>query len=159
MVAGWRGRCVSPLTASHLHCTAGFLRSCIAIRKDAGLYCGSRLRSGELFDYLGLPHNLKDLKDIAPWRVTVVLDSFPISDVLDEDNYQPLPPVSHPDLKTLNPNAKILGLPPSTPNPKPYTLDPKPEIRNPKSETRNPRPETQNPKPETQNPKPRTPKL
>ena len=28
----------------------------------ARLYCGSRLRKGEVFAYVGLPHNLKDLK-------------------------------------------------------------------------------------------------
>ena len=33
--------------------------------KDAGLYCGSRLRSGEVFAYGGLPQNLKDLKAVA----------------------------------------------------------------------------------------------
>ena len=33
------------------------------IRKDAGLYCGPRLRKGEVFAYVGLPQNLKDLKD------------------------------------------------------------------------------------------------
>ena len=32
-------------------------------RKDAGLCCGSRLRKGEVFAYVGLPQNLKDLKD------------------------------------------------------------------------------------------------
>ena len=32
-----------------------------AIRKDAGLYCGPRLRKGEVFAYVGLPQNLKDL--------------------------------------------------------------------------------------------------
>ena len=37
-----------------------------AIRKDAGLYCGSRLQSGEVFAYVGLSQNLKDLKD--HWR-------------------------------------------------------------------------------------------
>ena len=36
-----------------------------AIRKDAGLYCGSRLRSGEVFAYVGRNQNLKDLKDPA----------------------------------------------------------------------------------------------
>ena len=41
------------LTASHLHCTAGSPRSFTAIRKDAGLCCGSRLRSGEVFAYVG----------------------------------------------------------------------------------------------------------
>ena len=40
-------------------------RSFTAIRKDAGLCCGSRLRSGEVFAYVGLPQNLKDLKDRA----------------------------------------------------------------------------------------------
>ena len=43
--------------------TAGSSRSFTAIRKDAGLCCGSRLRKGEVFAYLGLPQNLKDLKD------------------------------------------------------------------------------------------------
>ena len=33
------------------------------MRKDAGLCCGSRLRKGEVFAYVGLPQNLKDLKD------------------------------------------------------------------------------------------------
>ena len=32
--------------------------------KDAGLYCGPRLRKGEVFAYVGLPQNLKDLKDL-----------------------------------------------------------------------------------------------
>ena len=31
-------------------------------RKDAGLYCGSRLRKGEVLVYVGLFQNLKDLK-------------------------------------------------------------------------------------------------
>ena len=31
--------------------------------KDAGLYCGPRLRKGEVFAYVGLPQNLKDLKE------------------------------------------------------------------------------------------------
>ena len=35
----------------------------LAIRKAAGLYCGPRLRKGEVFAYVGLPQNLKDLKD------------------------------------------------------------------------------------------------
>ena len=38
---------LEPLTASHLHCTAGSSRSFTAIRKDAGLCCGSRLREGQ----------------------------------------------------------------------------------------------------------------
>ena len=29
---------------------------------DAGLYCGPRLRKGEVFAYVGLPQNLKDLQ-------------------------------------------------------------------------------------------------
>ena len=33
-----------------------------AIRKDAGLCCGSRLRKGEVLAYAGLSRNLKDLK-------------------------------------------------------------------------------------------------
>jgi hypothetical protein len=40
-------------------------RSFTAIRKDAGLYCGSRLRSGEVFAYVGRNQNLKDLKPSA----------------------------------------------------------------------------------------------
>ena len=32
-------------------------------RKDAGLCCGSRLRKGEVFAYVGRIHNLKDRKD------------------------------------------------------------------------------------------------
>ena len=39
------------------------LRSFTAIRKDAGLFCGPRLRKGEVFAYVGLPQNLKDLKE------------------------------------------------------------------------------------------------
>ena len=38
---------------SHLHCTAGSSRSFTAIRKDAGLCCGSRLRKGEVLPMLG----------------------------------------------------------------------------------------------------------
>ena len=44
--------------------TAGSSRSFTVIRKDAGLYCGPRLRKGEVFAYVGLPQNLKDLKDL-----------------------------------------------------------------------------------------------
>ena len=50
-----------PFTASRLHCTAGSSRSFTAIRKNAGLCCGSRLRRGEVFAYVGRNHNLKDL--------------------------------------------------------------------------------------------------
>ena len=53
---------IQPLTASHLHCTAGSSSSFTAIRKNAGLFCGSRLRSVEVFAYVGLPQNLKDQK-------------------------------------------------------------------------------------------------
>ena len=53
------------LAASHLHCTAGSSRSFTAIQKDAGLYCGPRLRKGEVFAYGGLSQNLKDLKDFV----------------------------------------------------------------------------------------------
>ena len=37
--------------------------SLTAIRKDAVLCCGSRLRSGEVFAYVGSIQNPKDLKD------------------------------------------------------------------------------------------------
>ena len=37
-------------------------RSFTALRKDAGLCCGSRLRKGAVFAYVGRIHNLKDLK-------------------------------------------------------------------------------------------------
>ena len=40
------------------------VKSFAAIRKDAGLYCGSRLRSGEVLAYVGLSQNLKDLKAV-----------------------------------------------------------------------------------------------
>ena len=43
---------------------AGSSRSFTVIRKDAGLYCGPRLRKGEVFAYVGHPQNLKDLKDL-----------------------------------------------------------------------------------------------
>ena len=51
--------------------TAGSSRSFTAIRKDAGLCCGSRLRKGEVFAYVGLPQNLKDLKKsrVDFWKV------------------------------------------------------------------------------------------
>jgi len=38
------------------------LKEFTAIQKDAGLYCGSRLRSGEVFAYVGSIQNLKELK-------------------------------------------------------------------------------------------------
>ena len=36
-------------------------KSILAIRKDTGFCCGSRLRKGEVFAYVGPPQNLKDL--------------------------------------------------------------------------------------------------
>ena len=39
-----------------------------ALRKDAGLCCGPRLRKGEVFAYVGLPQNLKDLNLKDPTR-------------------------------------------------------------------------------------------
>ena len=42
-------------------------------RKDARLYCGSRLRSGEVFAYVGSIQNLKDLKDRKSLRSGVRL--------------------------------------------------------------------------------------
>jgi hypothetical protein len=62
--ASWRITLL-PLTAIHLHCIAGSSRSFTAIRKDAGLYCGPRLRKGQVFAYVGLPQNLKDLNVAA----------------------------------------------------------------------------------------------
>ena len=47
------------------HCTAGSWRSFTALRKDAGLCCGSRLRKGEVFAYVGSIQNLKDLKGLV----------------------------------------------------------------------------------------------
>ena len=48
-----------------LHCTAGSSRSFTAIRKDAWLYSGSRLRKGEVFAYVGRNQNLKDQRTCA----------------------------------------------------------------------------------------------
>jgi len=45
---------------SHLHWRAG--SSFTAIRKGAGLVCGSFLREGGVLAYVGLFQNLKDLK-------------------------------------------------------------------------------------------------
>ena len=56
------------LTANHLHSAAGSSRSFTATRKDAGLCCGSRVRSGEVFAYVRLPHNLKDAGSKEVWR-------------------------------------------------------------------------------------------
>ena len=40
------------------------MRSFTAIRKDAGFFSGSFLWKGEVFAYIGLSQNLKDLKDL-----------------------------------------------------------------------------------------------
>jgi len=39
--------------------------------KDAGLFCGSFLRKGEVFAHVGLIQNLKILKDLARQRCRV----------------------------------------------------------------------------------------
>ena len=51
---------------SHLHWRARFWRSFPAIRKEAGLFCGSFLRKGEVFAYVGRMQKSKDLK--RKWR-------------------------------------------------------------------------------------------
>ena len=48
---------------------SGSSRSFTAIRKDAGLSCGSRLRKGEVFAYAGRNQNLKDLKSTRHRRL------------------------------------------------------------------------------------------
>jgi len=53
---------VSLFLADILSPTQSFLT---AIRKDAGLCCGSRLRSGDVFAYVGLPQNLKDPREVC----------------------------------------------------------------------------------------------
>ena len=58
-----------PVAARHM-------RSFTAIRQDAGLCCGSRLRKGGVFAYVESIQNLKDLKQVpastwaACWRRT-----------------------------------------------------------------------------------------
>ena len=47
------------------------MRSFAAIRKEAGLFCGSFLRKGEVFAYVGRNQNLKDLKNLEIKRETV----------------------------------------------------------------------------------------
>ena len=42
------------------------MRSFAALRKEAGLFCGSLLRKGEVFAYVGRNQNLKDLKANSP---------------------------------------------------------------------------------------------
>ena len=51
-----------PFAASRLHWRAGPLRSFTAIRKEAGLFCGSVLRKGLVFACVGLIQTPKDLK-------------------------------------------------------------------------------------------------
>ena len=51
----------------------GSSRSFTALRKDAGLCCGSRLRKVEVFAYVGLPQNLKDLKNSEPYAFSSAL--------------------------------------------------------------------------------------
>ena len=54
---------LQPFAASRLHWRAGPLRSSTAIRKTAGLFCGSFLRKGKVFTlYTGRIQNLKGLK-------------------------------------------------------------------------------------------------
>jgi len=57
------GECIHSLAASLLHCKAGSSRSFAAIRKEAGLFCGSFLRNGEAFAYVGRIQHLKDPTD------------------------------------------------------------------------------------------------
>ena len=50
------------LAASLLDWRAGSLRSFTTIRKEAGLFCGSFLRKGEVSAYVVLSQNFKELK-------------------------------------------------------------------------------------------------
>ena len=45
-----------------MHWRAGSKRSFTAIRKEAGLFCGSFLRKGEVFVFVGRNQNLQDLR-------------------------------------------------------------------------------------------------
>ena len=49
------------------------MSSFAALRKEAGLFCGSLLRKGEVFAYVGLIQILKDLKCPACVRVRALL--------------------------------------------------------------------------------------
>jgi hypothetical protein len=69
-----------------LHRTAGSSRSITAIRKNAGLCCGSRLRSGEVFAYVWRNQNLKDLKDVGPSCPCVRCSTFVLWFVVDPLN-------------------------------------------------------------------------
>ena len=58
---------LSTLAANHLYWGADCLRSFAVIRKEAGLFCGSFLRKGKVFAYVGRIQHLKDLKGaVAP---------------------------------------------------------------------------------------------
>ena len=48
------------LAANHLHWRARPLRSCTAIQLEAGLFCGTYLRKGEVFAYAGSIQTLKE---------------------------------------------------------------------------------------------------
>ena len=77
---------LEPLTANHLLCTAGSSPSFSALRKDEGLCCGSRLRKGEVFAYVGRNQNLKDLKVM----VRTLLEAGADVAVRDEGRNTPL---------------------------------------------------------------------
>jgi len=52
------------LAASNRHWRAGSSRSFAMIRKEAGLFCGSFLRQGEVLACVKSIHNLEDWKDL-----------------------------------------------------------------------------------------------
>ena len=64
------GITLQSLAASPLHWRAGSSRSSAAIRKHAGLSCGSFLRKGEVLAYVGSIQNLKDLQDLPQFPRT-----------------------------------------------------------------------------------------
>ena len=71
----------------------GVLLKVSAIRKDAGLCCGSRLRSGEVFAYVGRNPNLKDLKANHYMRYLAQKEPRPTSTVQGYlANKKPCPP-------------------------------------------------------------------
>ena len=53
------------VAVSLLHWRAGSWRSFAAMRKEAGLFCGSFLRKGEVFNCVGKNQNFKDLMNLA----------------------------------------------------------------------------------------------
>ena len=83
------------------------MRSFTAIRKDAGLYCGSLLRKGEVFTYVGLPQNLKDLKDGRDVRS---LDRIPEVMSPDSEVMSPDSVVVSPDSVVMSPDTHIACL-------------------------------------------------